>query len=88
MKRKGLALLAHRGGRAPRGLAAAGAKQHGDASINGAGSTFVSPLVSAVDAGPRLGVRLHAPVRRRRLGRRHPGDHATAPSTSAPPTRR
>ena len=55
-------------------VAAAAAKSN-DTTITGAGSTFVQPLVVRLDAGARHGVRLHGPVQRRRLRRRHRSDH-------------
>ena len=77
MKRKGLSLLARSRSLALLAVAAAGAKssKQSATTISGAGSTFVSPLVSVWT--PALGIAFDYTVQYSadRLGRRHPGDH-------------
>ena len=84
--KKGLALLAI-GAAALLAVTSAGAKSNAT-TITGAGSTFVSPLVSAWT--PALGSAFDYTVQysRRRLRRRHRGNHAAIRSTSAPLTHR
>ena len=78
----------HRAGAAVLVAAAAATAKSTDTTITGAGSTFVSAARRRLDAGARHGVRLHGAVQRRRLRRRHRGDHQPTRSTSARPTRR
>ena len=74
MKRKGLALLAVARGRAARRGRGRRREALGDRDQRRRQHVRLAARLD-LDAGPRLGVRLHGPVQRRRLRRRHPGDH-------------
>ena len=71
MKKKGLSLLVSRSRRSRCSCGGAGAKssKHSATTLSGAGSSFVSPLVSTWTPALGSAVRLHDPVQPDRLGR-------------------